>query len=195
MARKYELRRRAIRQDATRQKIVSAAVDLHCSIGPTRTSILAIAERAGVERPTVYRHFPTLETLYDACAERFWSDNPPPDPESWTAIADPEARLRRGLDELYVFFERLAPALWNIMRDVEDAPALRRFCAGHAGHWVRMREILAAPFEVPSERQAQRDAAIAHAIDFFAWRASRRQGTGNPEIIELMIGMVRGGCS
>ena len=122
MARKYELKRRAVRQDATRQKIVAAAVDLHCSVGPTRTSILAIAERAGVERPTVYRHFPTLESLYDACVARFWADNPPPDPNAWTVIADPEARLRRGLGELYGYFERLAPALWNILRDAEDAP-------------------------------------------------------------------------
>ncbi|MFL9827346.1 TetR/AcrR family transcriptional regulator [Rhodoplanes sp. SY1] len=194
MARKYELKRRAVRQDATRQRIIAAAVDLHCSVGPTRTSILAIAERAGVERPTVYRHFPTLNALYLACADRFWTDNPLPDAEAWTAVADPEARLRRGLGELYAFFERLSPALWNILRDVEDAPDLKQFCAGHSGSWMRMREVLAEPFADLSEPRDKVDAAIAHAVDYFAWRASRRNGVSNTAIIDLMTGMVRGGC-
>ncbi|RAI45255.1 TetR/AcrR family transcriptional regulator [Rhodoplanes roseus] len=191
MARKYELRSRAIRQDATRQKIVSAAVDLHCAIGPIRTSILAIAERAGVERPTVYRHFPTLGSLYEACSARFWTENPPPDPAAWIDIAEPEERLRRALGELYGFFERLSPALWNIMRDLEDEPELQRFCAGHVGQWTRMREILAEPFSLPQPRRVRLDAAIAYALDFFAWHASRRHSISNPEIIDLMVGMVR----
>ncbi|MBK5961241.1 hypothetical protein CCR97_23985 [Rhodoplanes elegans] len=194
MARKYELKRRAVRQDATRQRIIAAAVDLHCSVGPTRTSILAIAERAGVERPTVYRHFPTLNALYLACADRFWTDNPLPDAEAWTGITDPEARLRHGLDELYAFFERLSPALWNILRDVEDTPDLKQFCAGHADSWTRMREVLAEPFAVPPEPRDKVDVAIAHAVDYFAWRASRRNGVPNAAIVDLMAGMVRGGC-
>ncbi|MFD2182140.1 TetR/AcrR family transcriptional regulator [Rhodoplanes azumiensis] len=193
MARKYELKRRAVRQDATRQRIIAAAVDLHCSVGPTRTSILAIAERAGVERPTVYRHFPTLDALYVACADRFWTDNPLPDAEAWTGIADPEARLRRGLDELYGFFERLSPALWNILRDVEDTPDLKQCCAGHAGGWTRMREVLVEPFASSPEQRARADAAVAHAVDYFAWRASRRNGISNATIVDLMTGMVRGG--
>lgn len=192
MARKYELKRRAVRQDATRQRIVAAAIDLHCTLGPTRTSILAIAERAGVERPTVYRHFPTLESLYDACANRFWAENPLPDPAAWCEIAAPEARLCRGLGEIYGYFDRLAPALWNIMRDVEDAPELQRFCAGHAVKWTRVRDALAEPFGRCGGERASLDAALLHALDFFAWRASRRHGLSNEDIIALMAGMIRG---
>ncbi|MBI5114329.1 MAG: TetR/AcrR family transcriptional regulator [Rhodovulum sp.] len=192
MARKYELKRRAIRQDATRQKIVSAAVDLHCSVGPMRTSILAIAERAGVERPTVYRHFPTLDALHDASAARFRAANPFPDPGLWSEIADPEARLRRGLSEIYEFFDRLAPALWNILRDIEDTPSLQRIWAEHAADWDRMRETLAVPFNGSGVRRERLDAALRHAVDFFAWRASRRHGLSNDDIVDLMAGMVRG---
>ncbi|NVO13552.1 MAG: TetR/AcrR family transcriptional regulator [Rhodoplanes sp.] len=191
MARKYELKRRAVRQDATRQKIVSAAVELHCTVGPMRTSILAIAERAGVERPTVYRHFPTLESLYEACAHRFWTENPLPDPTRWCEIADPEARLRRGLSELYAFFEKQSPALWNIMRDIEDEPDLRTFCGSHADEWTRMRSVLAEAFEADAARRQRLDAALLHALDFFSWRASRGHGIPNDVIIDLMIGMIR----
>lgn len=192
MARKYELKRRAVRQDATRQKIVSAAVDLHCTVGPMRTSILAIAERAGVERPTVYRHFPTLESLYEACAHRFWTENPLPDPTPWCEIAEPEARLRRGLGEIYTFFDRRSPALWNIMRDMEDEPALQSFCAGHDEEWTRIRSILAGPFEAAGLQRPRLDAALLHALDFFAWRSSRGHGIANDDIVALMVGMIRG---
>ncbi len=58
MIRKYELKERALRKEQTRQRIVEAAVDLHTSIGPAWTTISGIAERAGVERHTVYAHFP-----------------------------------------------------------------------------------------------------------------------------------------
>ena len=81
MPRTYRLKRRAERQNETRERIVEAAVDLHTTLGPARTSILAIAERAGVERPTVYRHFPTTESLLTACTAHHWAQQPAPDPE------------------------------------------------------------------------------------------------------------------
>ena len=40
--RKYELKKRAERQDETRQRIVEATVALHEELGPAQTSISAI---------------------------------------------------------------------------------------------------------------------------------------------------------
>ena len=68
MKRRYELKERARRQAETKQRIVEAAVALHTSVGPARTTISAIAERAGVERHTVYAHFPDERTLFRACS-------------------------------------------------------------------------------------------------------------------------------
>jgi AcrR family transcriptional regulator len=65
--RKYELKRRAVHQERTRQRIVEAALELHGTVGPARTTISAIAERAGVRRMTVYRHFPDERALFEAC--------------------------------------------------------------------------------------------------------------------------------
>jgi AcrR family transcriptional regulator len=67
MARTYTLKRRAEQQAETRQRIVEAAVDLH-SVGPAFTTISMIAERAGVQRHTVYAHFPDERSLYLACS-------------------------------------------------------------------------------------------------------------------------------
>ena len=122
MARKYQLKQRAERQNETRQRIVEAAVELHTKLGPAHTSILAIAEKAGVERPTVYRHFPNLDDLLTACSTHYREQNPQPDPAPWLQIHDPEARLRRALSEIYAYYAAREPELWKIFRDAEDMP-------------------------------------------------------------------------
>ena len=70
MARKYEMRTRAERVEATKRRIVEAAVELHEQVGPARASRSSIAERAGVDRQTYYRHFPDDSALFQACRTR-----------------------------------------------------------------------------------------------------------------------------
>src|SRR3954454_8539339 len=94
--RRYQQRKRAESQAQTRRRIAEAALELHGTVGPARTTISAIAERAGVRRATVYRHFPDERTLFEACSGLFAAANPPPDPARWASIADPEERLRGG---------------------------------------------------------------------------------------------------
>jgi Bacterial regulatory proteins, tetR family len=52
---------------ATRQRITEVAIELHGTVGPARTTLSAVAKQAGVQRHTVYRHFPTEADLFDAC--------------------------------------------------------------------------------------------------------------------------------
>ena len=191
MGRKYQLKQRAERQEETRRRIVEAAVELHGIVGPARTTILALAERAGVERPTVYRHFPTTESLFKACSSHHWTENPPPDPERWLAINDPEARLRRGLGELYAYYSLHALRMWNILRDVEDMPELRPFAAHRVAHRERVRQVLVSAWPDRKSKCKVLAAAIGHAVDFFAWRSLRRQKLTDQEIVELMVGMIR----
>ena len=66
--RKYEMKKRAEAQEATRRRIVEAAIELHGTLGPAHTSVSAIAERAGVQRHTYYRHFPDERSLVMACS-------------------------------------------------------------------------------------------------------------------------------
>ena len=124
MARKYELKRRAERQEETRRRITEAAVELHGTVGPARASISAIAEKAGVQRLTVYRHFPDERALFAACTGHYLSENPPPDPEPWTGIADPEDRLRAALAEVYGYYRRNEPMMSNSVRDAEAKPVI-----------------------------------------------------------------------
>jgi AcrR family transcriptional regulator len=191
MARKYRLKQRAERQAQTRQRIVEAAVELHTTLGPAHTSMVAIAERAGVERPTLYRHFSTMRDLFSACSSHHWAQNPPPDPEPWLKINDPEARLRQGLMELYTYYSDHEPGLWKILRDLEDMPELRPFAAHRIAHRQRVRGVLASAWPDRGTQQKFLMAALAHAVDFFAWRSLRRQGLTNEEAIELIVSFAK----
>ena len=103
---KYKLKRRAERQEETRLRIARAAAELHETVGPSKTTISALAEEAGVSRPTIYSHFPNELSLFKACSSLDLSENPPPDPDPWAKIADPEERLRSALTEVYAYYLR-----------------------------------------------------------------------------------------
>src|SRR3954469_25499068 len=117
--RRYELRKRAEDMADTHRRITEAAIELHGSVGPSRTTLSAVAKRAGVERRTLYRHFPTEGDLFAACSSHYFAAHPWPDLESWRAVRDPQERLARALDELYAYYERTAPMLSNVLRDAE----------------------------------------------------------------------------
>ena len=198
---KYELKKRAERQEETRLRIARATLELHESVGPALTTRSAIAERAGVTRPTVYSHFPNDLSLGKACSSLELSDNPLPDPGPWQQIADPERRMRVALGELYSYF-RSGERLWaNVLRDQEllyangDPEALAadaEIMEPIVLHWDRMKETIAAGWG-PSEGIPRLVlGAIGFALDFRAWRAMvRTQGMSDEQAIELMVGMVR----
>src|SRR3954469_22389923 len=89
--RPYRMRRRAELEEQTRRRITESTIALHEELGPARTSISAIAERAGVRRSTVYRHFPDENALFAACSTHWRAANPPPNPRAWAATEDPAA--------------------------------------------------------------------------------------------------------
>ena len=198
---KYELKKRAERQEATRLRIARAALELHESVGPALTSRSAIAERAGVTRPTVYSHFPDDLSLGKACSSLGLSENPLPDPGRWEEISEPEERLRSALSDLYSYFRR-GERLWaNILRDQEllyatgDPEALEadaEIMGPVLSHWERMKETIAAGWGSPEELPRLLLGAIGFALDFQAWRALvRTQGMSDEQAIELMVCMVR----
>src|SRR5690242_17111477 len=98
--RPYRMGRRADRQQETRRRIVEAAVDLHGTVGPARTSVAQIAERAGVQRHTYYAHFPKERDLMMACSGLALERDPLPDPEAWLGTPSGAERLEQGLGEI-----------------------------------------------------------------------------------------------
>ena len=189
---KYELKRRAERQEETRRRITEAAVELHSTVGDAHTTISAIAERAGVQRRTVYNHFPNELDLLRACMGHHWATNPLPDPGPWGEIPDPEARLRGALAEVYAFFGQHERLLANFAADAHANPAVREAAQPYYRHWERMRNALADAWEVREGQRRLLDAALELALDFQTWNTLvRRGGIEDERAVELMAKTVR----
>ena len=183
-ARPYQLKRRAERQDQTRQRIVEAAIALHQTIGPAATTVSEIAERARVGRVTVYRHFPDEATLARACSGRYFERHPFPDPESWKAIPDPVERLRTGLKEAYAYHRATEAMMAHVLTDARDHPVV----APYHSHWERTADVLVAPWRARGRRRTLLRAAIALALSFDTWRTLvREQELTDDQAVELML--------
>jgi AcrR family transcriptional regulator len=191
---KYNLKARAERYQQTRQRIVEATVELHRTAGPARTTITDIAKKAGVERQTVYNHFPDELSLFKACSAHNRALNPPPDPEPWKLIPDPEERLRRALAEVYGYYRRNEQMLANVTRDAQANPNTRKVLEPRVKHQERMRDALAAGWEQGDKQRRERllHGALWMALEFQMWHTlARQQGFDDDESIELMVSMVR----
>ena len=190
---KYDLKARAERQQRTRQRIVETAVELHKIHGPAQTTITDIAKRAGVQRRTVYNHFPDELSLFKACSAHNRALNPPPDPEPWKLIRDPEERLRRALAEVYAYYRRNEQMQANVTRDAQANPNVGKVFEARIKHQESMRDVLAAGWEQgDGQRHKLLCGALWMGLEFQTWRALvRQQGFKDEEVIELMVGMVR----
>lgn len=186
---KYKLQRRAQAQEKTRQRIIAAAVSLHSQVGPARTTISEIARLAGVQRPTVYRHFPDEPSLFTACSSYGLTAHPLPDPERWSKVADPARRLRAGLDELYVYYRRHAERLSNILGDAETMPTLQQTNeVVFRSRIEHMQRVLAGAGDSSEISRA----ALGLMLQFHTWRSLARQGLNHHAIVELAARMVEG---
>src|SRR5438045_5140916 len=122
--RKYELKARAEKQAATRRRIVEATSALHEEVGPARTTVAEIARRAGVQRLTVYNHFPDERELYAACSSRYLADHPPPPLDDLFELEDPRKRVVTALERVYTGYEKTRDMTAKILRDRSLEPAL-----------------------------------------------------------------------
>ena len=195
--RKYEMKKRAERHRETRRRIVEATVELHRTRGPANTTISEIAQRAGVNRLTVYNHFPDITDLLKACSRSWTERHPAPDPTPWAQISDPQQRLRAALRELYGFYARTEPMRANVLRDAETMPALATLLEGSVVPYLgAVRDLLAEGWEVGEDRRRRLLATIKLAIDFHTWRSLEREsGLSREEAVETMLEAVRSSAS
>jgi AcrR family transcriptional regulator len=190
MSREYELKRRAEQMEDTRRRIVEAAVELHQALGPARTSVSAIAERAGVQRQTYYRHFPDLRSLFMACSQLHMERNPMPEPDAWRAIDDPQQRLRNGLAELFAFYAASEAMLANVIRDAETDPLVSEIAALRMAAMADLRDALLEGLKGKTS-SPRLPAALDLAIDFNTWRLLvRRNNLSHEQAIELLAAML-----
>jgi AcrR family transcriptional regulator len=191
--RTYRKKRRAELEEQTRLRITESAVALHGTVGPSRTSMSAVAERAGVRRSTLYRHFPDEAALFVACSAHWTAANPRPDLEEWAAVKEPDQRLRLALDQLYAYYRRTEPMLSNLHRDEATVAAVRERFARFHGYREAARETLlrGRPERGAARRRVR--AALGHALAFTTWRSlTLDQGLDDGQAAALMRALVTG---
>lgn len=185
--------RRAELEEQTRLRITESAVELHEEVGPAHTSISAIAERAGVRRSTVYRHFPDEEALFAACSSHWRDANPAPDPAEWAAIDDPGRRTTVALSSLYAYYGRTETMYASLFRDVQLVPAVQRRLGDFHVYLGGVQDGLAAGRGLRGRRARLVRAALGHALAFPTWRSlTRDQGLRSDEAVALMCRLVEG---
>jgi len=189
--RPYRMKRRAELEEQTRRRITESAVALHEELGPARTSISAIAARAGVRRSTVYRHFPDEETLFDACSTHFRTANPPPDVEAWTALENPAGRTETALRELYAFYRRTHAMYESLLRDESLVAPVHRRLRDFYGYLDRITDALMQGRSLRGPAARRTRAAIGHAVAFPTWRSlAREQGLTDDDAVTMMCRLV-----
>ena len=188
--RKYELKKRAEEMADTHLRITEAAIELHGTLGPSRTTMSAVAERAGVERRTLYRHFPSEADLFAACSTHYFAANPWPDLASWRAVRDPHQRLERALDELYAYYERTAPMYGNVLRDAELVDFARDAVAPLHTYLEEAAEILTTGRPVRGARRRLLVRALRHALAFSTWQSLTAAGIARADATLLVIALV-----
>jgi AcrR family transcriptional regulator len=188
MPRKYELKRRLERQQETRQRIIEAVMALHQEVGPARTTVSGVAERAGVERLTVYRHFSDELSLFQACSSHFTSIHPLPETEPLLAIADPELRLRSGIAAFFSYYGETEAMTEKVQRDAASIPALAQVMEGWYAVAEVTRNVLVEPWGLTGKQRRLMEAWIGHALEFSTWQSLvRRQGLSNDEAIGRLV--------
>jgi len=188
--RAYRQLKRAIREEETRQRITEVAVELHRTLGPARTTVTDIAERAGVSRMTVYNHFPTEAHIFGACSGHWFALHPHPDPEGWAAIPDPGDRLQSGLGELYAWYREAEDMMEKVLRDEPTVPAVGDVMAARWWPFVdRVVDVLSAGWPADGN-DGERRAALRLFVDFWTWQTLARSGLDDARATALACRMV-----
>jgi len=189
--RPYRMRRRAQLEEQTRLRITESAVALHGSVGPARTSVTAVAQRAGVRRSTVYRHFPDEVALFQACSSHWMRSNPPPELASWASVKDPADRLKLALEQLYPYYRATEGMLGNILRDESTMPVVEDLMRSFRGFLAATADVLMAGRRLRGGSRRRARGAIGHALAFSTWHSlAREQGLDDAESAALMCRLV-----
>jgi len=190
-ARRYRKRRRAEQERRTRERITEAAVRLHGTVGPARTTVSGVAKEAGVQRATVYRHFPDEVSLFAACTARYWATHPMPDLAAWSSISDSEARLRHALGEMYALYRRTEGMLEKTSRDAPLVAAMARPVEEFRGYLGAAAAAIIAGRPERGHARRRVQAAVGHAVSFPTWQSLvRQQGLEDAEAVAMMAALV-----
>lgn len=188
--RRYTQRKRAAAREETRERIVEATMQLHEEIGPRATTISAIAQRAGVQRLTVYRHFPDEAAVFTACTSRWLELHPPPEPASWASCKPGMARVRAALEAFYRYY-RATQRMWRAAhRDAPEVPALQGPMAGFCDYLRGVGEGLHHELGVTEDPRLA--ITLQHGLAFTTWASLDAEALDDAAMADLVVAWLEG---
>jgi len=187
--RKYNKTRRAEKQDETREKIVEATVALHEELGPANTSIKAIAEKSGVQRLTVYRHFPDLISLFQACSSHWFELNPPPNMAEWAGIENPGDRSHTALLAFYRYYRGTEKMWSSVYRDADKVEALRGPMGQFEAYIDQVRDDLLDSWNIKKNKKALA-ITLRHCLRFSTWSSLKTENLSDKQMAVLVMGWI-----
>lgn len=190
--RKYTKTRRAEQQDETRARIVEATVTLHETLGPAQTSISAIAAAAGVQRLTVYRHFPDDASLFEACTTRYLELHPPPQRVAWADIEHPSERSYAALLAFYQYY-RQTESMWRAAyRDLDQVAALQVPMDRFEAYLDEVADDLGLAWRTTQAARRLLKLTLRHALRFTTWQSLKNAKLKDRQIAELVQSWLEG---
>lgn len=190
--RKYNKSLRAEQQDETRERIVEALMELHEELGPANTSIKAIAEKAGVQRLTVYRHFPDEVSMFQACTSQWLKLHPPPDVGEWAQVKNASERSNTAMLAFYHYYRR-TEKMWNASyRDLDKVEALHGPMAYFETYIDQVCGELVKAWKQTGHTKKQLQVTLRHALRFSTWQSLKNAGLKDDKIVELLKAWIAG---
>jgi CheY-like chemotaxis protein len=151
-----------------------------------------VAGPGGVQRPSVYAHFPDGPAIFRAGTAHWLHLNPLPDHERWTAIASFDDRVETAIRDVHAWWERTADDLIPVMADMGRVAAMAEaidFWRERTGDWVAA---VLAGHGLRGRRRARTEAALRHALALETWRSlTAPDGMTPSEAVRLLSGFVR----
>lgn len=176
----------------TRNTIVEATVKLHEELGPAYTSIKAIAEEAGVQRLTVYRHFPDDASLFQACTSHWLAANPLPELPAQEKNNDSLVLIASTLVDVYRYY-RKTERMWTVAyRDVDELKVMQAPMAGVDAYFDQIRDRLLATVKPIAANKKQLSMTLGHCLRFSTWQSFNKEKLSDKKMVELVMHWVGG---
>jgi AcrR family transcriptional regulator len=161
---------RAAATDATRTRILDAAIEVFWERPLADISLEEVARRAGVSLPTVIRHFGTKESLFAAAGGR--------EAERIRRQRDeaPVGDLRLAVRVLFDHYEDLGDAVLRLLAEAERVPALGVVADRGREVHAQWCERVFAPVltKLSGSRRERRLSEFIVLTDVLVWKLLRR---------------------
>jgi len=184
--RAYDSTLRKQTEAETIQRIVAATVELHARKGALATTHAEIAEAAGVSVATVYKHFPSRESLLPHCTGMVAEQAPQIDVDAILGARSRKEKLTLLIDALHRQYRHYHPWTRWVARDAPSLPFLAQLAeASRQQTESLVRSVLDAAAGAPVSDDAFALAMVI--LDYPAWQRLDHM-LGDPERVANAAG-------